>query len=74
MQEHVEGEEAENIWKLNTKSINLTLTADNRNHKVNKRHQINICRLRVGEVILVGIKFNVMEKIVVNNELEKLRI
>jgi hypothetical protein len=53
--------------KYKTDSISLTLTAGNRSHKVKKRYQINICRFRFDETMLVGIKFNVMQNMIMYN-------
>jgi hypothetical protein len=37
MQEQVMEDEVKRIWKIKTDSISLTLTADNRSHKVKNR-------------------------------------
>jgi hypothetical protein len=48
--------------------ISLTLTADNRSHKFKEGYEISDCGFRFGEAMLVGIKFNVMRNMIVNNE------
>jgi hypothetical protein len=54
-------------------SISLTLTANNRSHKVKKRYKISSCRFRFGEAMLVRIMFNVMQNMIVNNTFKQLR-
>jgi hypothetical protein len=48
------------------------LTADNRGHKVKKRHQISNCKFRFDEDMMVGIKFNIMQNMIVNTEFQQL--
>jgi hypothetical protein len=54
-------------------SIILTLTMDNRSHKVKKHYQTSKCRFRFGEVMLVEIKFNIMQNMILNNEFKQCR-
>jgi hypothetical protein len=49
------------------------MTADNRRHKIKKRHQIGSCRFRSGEAMLIGITFSVMRNMIMNNEFKQFR-
>jgi hypothetical protein len=49
------------------------LTADNRSQNVKERHQIGNWRFSSGEAMLIGIMFNVMQNIIMNNELKQPR-
>jgi hypothetical protein len=49
----------------------LTLAADNMNQKVKKRHQIGNCRFSSGEAMLIGIKFSVVQNMIMNNEFKQ---
>jgi hypothetical protein len=51
----------------------LTLTADNRSQKVQERHQICNGRFSPGEAMLIWIKFNEMQDMIMNNEFKQLR-
>jgi hypothetical protein len=68
MQEHIMRDKVKSVKKIKIDS--LTPTADNRSRKVKKRYQINNCRFRFGEAMLVGIKFNVMQNMILRNYLE----
>jgi hypothetical protein len=62
------GEEVKSFCKIKMDSINLTLTEDNRNHEVKKRHKISKRRFRFGEAMLVEFTFNIMRIMIVKNE------
>jgi hypothetical protein len=51
----------------------LTLTIDNRSHKVKERYQCCDRGFIFGETMLVLIKFNVMQNMIINNEFRELR-
>jgi hypothetical protein len=55
MQEHIMGEKVNSIWKIEVDSNSLTLTADNRSHKVTEGYQISHCRFRFVEAMFFGI-------------------
>jgi hypothetical protein len=55
MQEQVMGDDVKSIRKIKIDGISLTLTVDNRSHKVKEGYQIGNCRFRSGEAMLVGI-------------------
>jgi hypothetical protein len=50
------------------KSICLTLISLNKNSKLKKLYQISNCRFRLSGAILVGIRFNTVQNVIVNNE------
>jgi hypothetical protein len=49
------------------------LTADNKSHEVRSRYQISECGFRFGETMFVGIKFNFIQNMIVNNEFKQRR-
>jgi hypothetical protein len=59
--------------KIKIDSISMTLAADNRSQKVMKRHEIGNCRFSSGEAMLIGIKFNVVQNMITNNEFKQFR-
>jgi hypothetical protein len=67
------GDGVKSIRKIEIDGMNLTLTADNRSHEVEKRSEICNCRFRFGEAMTVGITFNAMQNMMTNNEFRQLR-
>jgi hypothetical protein len=61
------GHEVKGTGKIKIDSISLTLATDNRGHNVKEGYQISGCGSGFGETVLVGMKFDVMRNMIMNN-------
>jgi hypothetical protein len=58
--------------KNQNREISLTQTADNRSQNVKKRHQISNCIFNSGKAMLIEIKINVMQNMILNNKFKQI--
>jgi hypothetical protein len=65
-------DEAKSLWKIKVENIKLKLSVDNWSHNVTKHHEISNSRFRFGSAMLVWVKFNVLQNMIVSNEFRNL--
>jgi hypothetical protein len=66
-------DKVKSVRKIEIDSISLTLTAKNRSQNVKKHNQIGNCRFSPGEAMLIGIKFSMMQNIIMNDKFKQFR-